>query len=223
MGELSVNDRIPIPKTDGSMPRLGFGVYQLYGDACQKAVLAALDAGFRHVDSAQMYRNESEVGAAVQQSSLSRQDVFLTTKIRTATGTPESTYKNALDSVNKIGGDGGYVDLFLIHVPGSSREAREELWKALERLHDEGKAKAIGVSNFRIQHLEEMREYARIWPPHVNQLEVLSLHCRGLDVRADREPAAPSLVPAPRTRPVLPRQRHRPAGLLAPLVRREPR
>ncbi|KAM4060163.1 aldo/keto reductase family protein [Hirsutella rhossiliensis] len=172
MGELGITDGIPIPKTDVSMPRLGFGVYQLYGDACQKAVLAAIDAGFRHVDSAQMYRNESDVAAAVEQSPLRRQDVFLTTKIHTATSTPESTYQNALDSVNKIGGPGGYVDLFLIHVPGSSREAREQLWKALERLHDEGKAKAIGVSNFRIQHLEEMKEYARVWPPHVNQLEL---------------------------------------------------
>lgn len=176
MGALTIHDTFPIPNTNTSIPRLGFGVYQLYGQPCQQAVLAALAAGFRHIDSAQLYRNESEVGAAVRQSPVKREHVFLTTKIRAAAGSPEKMYQSALDSVNKVGGAGGYVDLFLVHVPGSSREAREELWKALERLHSEGKAKAIGVSNFRVQHLEEMKEYARIWPPHVNQLEVGCRH-----------------------------------------------
>ncbi|PNY24089.1 oxidoreductase [Tolypocladium capitatum] len=171
MGALATHDTIAVPNTNTSIPRLGFGVYQLYGQHCQRAVLAALAAGFRHVDSAQLYRNEAEVGAAVRQSPVRRDDVFLTTKIRAAAGSPEKTYRSALDSVNKLGGAGGYVDLFLVHIPGSSRAAREELWKALEQLHDEGKARAIGVSNFRVQHLEEMKEYARVWPPHVNQLE----------------------------------------------------
>ncbi|PHH82808.1 hypothetical protein CDD83_3172 [Cordyceps sp. RAO-2017] len=170
MGELCLRDPIPIPNTAVSVPRLGFGVYQLYSSSCQQAVGAALDAGFRHVDSAQLYRNESEVGAAVRHSALRRRDVFLTTKMMVgAAGSPDKTYRDALDSVDRMG---GYVDLFLVHLPGPSREAREELWRALERLHDEGKAKAIGVSNFRIQHLEEMRDYARVWPPHVNQLEL---------------------------------------------------
>ncbi|POR37968.1 Putative oxidoreductase C2F3.05c [Tolypocladium paradoxum] len=172
MGALTIHDSIPIPTTTSSMPRLGFGVYQLYGQHCRQAILAALAAGFRHIDSAQLYRNESEVGAAVRQSPVEREQVFLTTKIRAAAGSPEKTYQSALDSVNRVGGAGGYVDLFLVHIPGSSREAREELWKALERLHAQGKAKAIGVSNFRVQHLEEMKEYACVWPPHVNQLEL---------------------------------------------------
>ncbi|KJZ74065.1 hypothetical protein HIM_06514 [Hirsutella minnesotensis 3608] len=174
MGELSAESRIPIPKTSVSVPRLGFGVYQLYDQACQQAVVTAFGAGYRHVDSAHMYRNESEVRAAVTKAGLRREDVFLTTKTRSATGDPEKTYRSALESVKNLGGGGddSYVDLFLIHVPGSSPEARQELWQVLERLHKEGKAKAIGVSNFRVQHLEEMKEYAKIWPPHVNQLEL---------------------------------------------------
>lgn len=154
-----------------------FGVYQLYSKSCTDAVLAALDAGYRHIDSAQLYRNESEVGAAVQRAiaagQLRREDVFLTNKIRNPVpGGPEMTYQSALESVHKLGGDGGYVDLFLVHIPGTKREAREEMWQALEKLYAEGKAKAIGVSNFRPQHIEEMKEYAQIWPPQVNQLEV---------------------------------------------------
>ncbi|KYK60057.1 aldo-keto reductase [Drechmeria coniospora] len=170
---LTIHSTASLPNNNhSSLPRLGFGVYQLYGQACTQAVLAALDVGYRHIDSAQLYRNESEVGAAMLQSPVEREAVFLTTKMLHATGDAEKTYASALDSVRKLGGDSGYVDLFLVHVPGRSREAREELWKALERLHGEGKAKAIGVSNFRVQHLQEMKDYANVWPPHVNQLEL---------------------------------------------------
>ncbi len=179
MPQLTIQSAAPLANNPNgvSIPRLGFGVYQLYSKSCTDAVLAALDAGYRHIDSAQLYRNESEVGAAVQRAiaagQLRREDVFLTNKIRNPVpGGPEMTYQSALESVHKLGGDGGYVDLFLVHIPGTKREAREEMWQALEKLYAEGKAKAIGVSNFRPQHIEEMKEYAQIWPPQVNQLEV---------------------------------------------------
>ncbi|UNI14193.1 hypothetical protein JDV02_000848 [Purpureocillium takamizusanense] len=179
MPELTIHSSAPLANNPNnvSIPRLGFGVYQLYSQSCTDAVLAALAAGYRHVDSAQLYRNESETGAAVQQAiaagQLRREDVFLTNKIRNPVpGGPEKTYQSALDSVHKLGGDGGYVDLFLVHIPGTKREAREEMWQALEKLYAEGKAKAIGVSNFRPQHIEEMKEYAQVWPPQVNQLEL---------------------------------------------------
>ena len=159
--------------TTSRIPNLGFGVYQLYGQACQQAILAALSSGYRHIDSAQLYRNESDVGAAIKASPVvQREDVFLTTKIRQSAGSPEKTYQSCLDSIEKVGGPGGYVDLFLVHIPGTGRESREELWTTLERLHAEGRVRAIGVSNYRVDHLEEMKEYATVWPPHVNQIEV---------------------------------------------------
>ncbi|KAG6190580.1 hypothetical protein E4U27_005469 [Claviceps purpurea] len=171
---LSIQDRSPLHNTKTSIPNLGFGIYQLYGQACQKAILAALDAGYRHIDSAQIYRNESDVGAALKQSSLKREDVFLTTKISQSAGSFDKTYKSAVESIGMISGGGkdGYVDLFLIHLPGTGRDSREELWKVLEKLYEEGRAKAIGVSNYRPQHVDEMKEYAKIWPPHVNQIEL---------------------------------------------------
>lgn len=169
---LSIQDRSPLHNTKTSIPNLGFGVYQLYGQACQEAVLAALESGYRHIDSAQLYRNESDVGAAVQQSGVKRQDVFLTTKIRQSAGGFDKSYQSVVESIEKVGGKDGYVDLFLIHVPGTGRETREELWKVLEKVYDEGRAKAIGVSNYRPQHIDEMKEYAKIWPPHVNQVEL---------------------------------------------------
>ena len=114
------------------------------------------------------------MGEAVRQSGLKRSEVFLTTKIMSAGGSPEATYKKCIDSVNKIDGEreGGYVDLFLIHTPSGGAAARKEMWQALERLVEEGRAKSIGVSNFGVGHIEEMKSWARIYPPQVNQIEV---------------------------------------------------
>lgn len=112
------------------------------------------------------------MGTAVRQSGIPRNDVFLTTKVMSAGGSLEATYKKCIDSVKKIDGDDGFVDLFLIHTPSGGPAARKEMWQALEKLESEGKARAIGVSNFGVGHIEEMKSYARIWPPHVNQIEV---------------------------------------------------
>lgn len=119
------------------------------------------------------------MGEAVRKSGLERGDVFLTTKILSAGGGADKTLAKVRDSVGKIdnsgeGGNGkkGYVDLFLIHSASGGKEARKEMWQALEKLVEEGAAKSIGVSNFGVGHIEEMKEYAKIWPPHVNQIEV---------------------------------------------------
>lgn len=193
---LSIEDRVPLVNTGTSMPRLGFGVYQLYGQACQKAVLTALEAGYRHIDSAQLYRNEADVYTALNQvPGVKREDVFLTTKLGQSAGSFDKTYQSVLGSIERLGGKDGYVDLYLIHLPGVGRDTREELWKVLERVHKEGKAKAIGVSNFRPQHLEEMKEYAEIWPPHVNQIEVRRLLQTGAILSPDL-PLLP-LLPLP--------------------------
>lgn len=160
------------------MPLLGFGVYQVPKPACVDVCLAALTAGYRHIDSAQVYENETEVGQAVSQASaklgISRKEVFLTTKIMSHSDNGGQTmYESVANSVSKIGGrkKDAYVDLFLVHAPGT-RQFREDAWKALEKLYEQGRAKTIGVSNFTIEDLEEMKEYATIWPPHVNQIEV---------------------------------------------------
>ena len=115
------------------------------------------------------------MGEAARQSGIPRNEIFLTTKILSAGGSPEKTYQKCLDSVHKIDGEKGYVDLFLLHSPSGGSAAVKEMYQALERLEIEGKVKSIGVSNFGIGHIEAMKSYARIWPPHVNQIEVCTL------------------------------------------------
>lgn len=115
------------------------------------------------------------MGEAARQSGLPRNELFLTTKILSAGGSAEKTYKKCLDSVHKIDGEKGYVDLFLIHTPSGGPTAVKEMYQALEKLESEGKARSVGVSNFGVGHIEEMKSYARIWPPHVNQIEVRTI------------------------------------------------
>ena len=170
--KLAITDLLPLPNSTVRIPRLGFGIYQSPTNVCISSCLTALKSGYRHIDSAQFYRNESEMGEAARQSGLPRNQVFLTTKILSAGGSPEKTYQKCLDSVHKIDGEKGYVDLFLLHTPSGGPAAIKEMYQALEVLESEGKVRSIGVSNFGIGHIEEMKKYARIWPPHVNQIEV---------------------------------------------------
>lgn len=160
------------------IPLLGFGVYDSPTDICTNSCLTAIETGYRHIDTAQVYGNEAEVGVALQKSGIPRRDAFLTTKILSAAGSVDKTYTSCLESVRKLNPsaskDDGYVDLFLIHSPNAGSEARKELWQALERLFEQGKARSIGVSNFGIKHIEELKEFAKIWPPHVLQIEVRS-------------------------------------------------
>lgn len=167
-------DGVPISNNPVPMPRLGFGVYKIPPAACKEACLTALEAGYRHIDCAQLYRSESQVGDAVRESPVPRNEVFLTTKIKKV-DSRRPIDEQLLDSVTKIGGQGGYVDLFLIHTPRLNGHTTREVWQGLERLHAEGRAMAIGVSNFGIGHIEEMKEYAKIWPPQVNQIEVRAM------------------------------------------------
>ncbi|OOQ85746.1 oxidoreductase [Penicillium brasilianum] len=165
-------DRLPLPNSTVRIPRLGFGVYRSPTSQCVQSTLKALEVGYRHIDTAQFYGNESEVGEALRTSGVPRDEVFVTTKILSPAGSAEQTYDKLLASVEKIGGPGGYVDLFLIHSSSSGPSGRKQLWQALEKLHAEGKAKAIGVSNYGVQHIEEMKAYAQVWPPQVNQIEL---------------------------------------------------
>jgi diketogulonate reductase-like aldo/keto reductase len=155
------------------IPQIGFGVYLSPKDTCVKSCLTALELGYRHIDTAQYYENEEEVGQAVQESGIPRKHIFLTTKILLAGGSVDKSYESCVESVKKLDSDAsGYADLFLIHNVTFGAAKRKEVWLALERLYAEGKAKSIGVSNYGIQHIEEMRQFAQVWPPHVNQIEV---------------------------------------------------
>ncbi|KFZ23395.1 hypothetical protein V502_02124 [Pseudogymnoascus sp. VKM F-4520 (FW-2644)] len=129
-------------------------------------------ARLRKLSRDRMYGNEKEVGEAIRRSGLKRSDVFITTKINSQTGEPEKTYQRLLESVCAIDGEHGYVDLFLIHSSMSDLSARKELYQALERLLENGKTRSIGVSNWGIGHIEELKGYAKVFPPHVNQIEL---------------------------------------------------
>ncbi|KAM5344253.1 hypothetical protein ACJ41O_012790 [Fusarium nematophilum] len=171
MEKRSISDTISLANSI-KIPQLGFGVYQSPTNVCVKSCLTALESSYRHIDTAQYYGNEEEVGRAVMRSGLQRKDVFLTTKILTAGGSVELSYAKCVDSIKKLDSEDGYVDLLLIHSPNGGQAARKEMWQALEKLYKEGKAKSIGVSNFGIKHIEELKKFAQVWPPHVNQVEL---------------------------------------------------
>lgn len=172
--ELNLSSPLPLPVSGHRMPVVGFGVYQIDRAKTTEACRHALSAGYRHIDTAQIYNNEEEVGTALQTCGLPREDIFVTTKIRYARLGKGKTYLRALQSVQRIDPrEEGYVDLFLIHSPHALKpKERKEVWLALEKLYEDGKAKAIGVSNYLPEHLDELKEYATIWPPAVNQILV---------------------------------------------------
>ena len=153
-----------------SIPQLGFGVYQIPPEETKEATLAALEVGYRHIDTAQMYGNEKGVGEAVRESGLARSDIFVTSKLNNgfhAHGDALTAFDRSLET---LGFD--QLDLFLIHwpLPGIDVDF-VETWKALEEIYRSGKAKAIGVSNFQPTHLRRLLQDSDIVPA-VNQVEV---------------------------------------------------
>lgn len=162
----------------GPMPLLGLGTFRSpAGEATRNAVRWALDAGYRHIDTAALYRNEADVGAAIRESGVPREDVFVTTKLHKDDHGYDEAIRALDASLERLGFD--YVDLYLIHWPGSDR--RMESWRALERILEEGRARAIGVSNYMIHHLEEVLEGGTV-APAVNQIELHPFNYRS---RAD--------------------------------------
>jgi diketogulonate reductase-like aldo/keto reductase len=179
MSKFTIQSALSLPNSKYSIPRLGLGVYKAPEAVTGRAVKAALEHGYRHIDTAQFYYNEAQVGEAVRELSkagkLAREDVFITTKFMSPQGSVDKSYKLAEDSVKKIGLD--YVDLFLIHSPGSGPKGRAELWLALEKLVENGLARNIGVSNFSPKHIEGLKGVGKIWPPAINQIEVCTSSC----------------------------------------------
>ncbi|MGC4960518.1 aldo/keto reductase [Gordonia sp. DT218] len=151
------------------IPQLGFGVFQIPPEETEAATLAALDVGYRHIDTAEMYGNEKGVGAALAKSGLDRRDVFITSKLNNGF----HAYDDALKAADQTLADLGLeqIDLFLIHWPLPGVGDYAETWRALEKFHGDGKARAIGVSNFQRAHLERLFAETDVVPA-VNQIEV---------------------------------------------------
>lgn len=150
------------------MPWFGLGVYKVKdGDEVIHSVKAALEVGYRRIDTASIYKNEEGVGRAIRESNVSREDIFVTSKVWNKEQGYDSTVQAFHNSLNRLGFD--YLDLYLIHWPVEGKY--KETWKALEYLYKEGKVRTIGVSNFHIHHLEDLMEDAEI-KPMVNQVEL---------------------------------------------------
>lgn len=158
------------------MPVLGYGVFQVSKDECERCVLDALNIGYRHIDTAQRYFNEEEVGNAIKKSGVSREDIFLTSKVWIEHYGYEECKKSVLESLKKLKTD--YIDLMLLHQPfGDTYGA----WKGLTELYSEGKIKAIGVSNFGPDRLVEFACFNSV-EPMVNQIETNPL-CQQTEAR----------------------------------------
>lgn len=152
-----------------SIPQVGFGVWQTPAEDTERAVATALDAGYRHIDTAAAYGNEREVGQAVKKSGLRREDVFITTKLWNADQGYDSTLTAFDKSLKRLELD--YLDLYLIHWPMPAKRAFVETFKAFGHLREQGRIRSIGVSNFEPEHLRALVDATGIVPA-VNQIEL---------------------------------------------------
>lgn len=148
------------------MPQLGYGVYQVTKEECERCVLDALKVGYRSIDTAQAYYNEAEVGSAIEKSGVPRKKIFLTSKVWLEHYGYEECKKSVLESMKKLKTD--YIDLMLLHQPFGDYYGA---WRALEELYDEGKLRAIGISNFYPDRMIDIVSFSRI-KPMINQIEI---------------------------------------------------
>ncbi|WP_211351931.1 aldo/keto reductase [Haloactinospora alba] len=151
------------------MPQIGFGVFQVPDAEAESIVATAIEAGYRSIDTATLYENEEGTGRGIASSGLAREELFVTTKLWNTDQGYDSALRAFDASLNKLGLD--YVDLYLIHWPAPERGAYLDTWRAFERIHSEGRARAIGVSNFQPAHLERLFEASEVTPA-VNQIEL---------------------------------------------------
>ncbi|HEV7624434.1 MAG TPA: aldo/keto reductase [Amnibacterium sp.] len=151
------------------IPQLGFGVFQIEPEKTREATLAALEVGYRHIDTAEMYGNEKEVGEAVRESGIDRGEIFVTSKLNNGYHDPDDAARAFQQTLDVL--DLGYVDLFLIHWPLPGVGDFVETWKAMERMYEGGRVRAIGVSNFKQHHLDRLFAATTVVPA-VNQIEI---------------------------------------------------
>ena len=152
------------------IPQFGLGVFLMSdGGECKSSVLAALKAGYTHIDTASMYQNERDVGLALKETGVERSSVFITTKLRRGDAVGyEETIEQCQKSLELL--DTEYIDLYLIHAPPLDPAHRAPVWKAMEHCLEQGWVKSIGVSNYGVAHLDAMKKYAN-YMPSVNQVE----------------------------------------------------
>ena len=149
-----------------SVPSLGLGVWKSKPKECYTAVMSALEAGYRHIDTAAIYGNEADVGQALKDSGIPRNELFIVTKLWNADQGYDSALMAIDKSLSKLGLD--YIDMYLIHFPVT--EKRKDSWRALEKIKESGKAKSVGVSNFMVKHLEDLLKETSLIPA-MNQVE----------------------------------------------------
>ncbi|MFM7328901.1 MAG: aldo/keto reductase [Bacteroidota bacterium] len=152
--------------TGAAMPLLGLGVYDVHGKETVDAVVTALETGYRLIDTAASYDNEVEVGQGLRASGVKREEIFLTTKVANEDQGFDHTLRAFDDSMRKL--NAGYIDLYLVHWP--VKATRKETWRALERLYQEGRVRAIGVANYLPPFLDELSLHAAVVPA-VDQVE----------------------------------------------------
>ncbi len=165
--------RVPlIELNDGHrIPQLGFGVFQINPGETARAVRTALETGYRHIDTAQMYGNEKEVADGIREAGINREDVYLTSKLNNAFHEPDDARRAFDETLRKLGTD--HIDLFLIHWPLPTRYDGDfvSTWKVLEEFKGDGRARSIGVSNFEPAHLDRLAQESTTVPA-VNQIEI---------------------------------------------------
>jgi len=155
--------------TGAEIPQLGFGVFQVPPEDTAETVRIALDAGYRSIDTAAAYGNEEGVGQAIADSGLDRDELFITTKLWNNDQGRQSALRACDASLERLGLD--YVDLYLVHWPAPSQDLYVDTWRAFEEIHADGRARAIGVSNFQIAHLERLFDETEVVPA-LNQIEL---------------------------------------------------
>jgi 2,5-diketo-D-gluconate reductase A len=151
------------------IPQLGFGVFQITPEGTKQATLDALEVGYRHIDTAEMYGNEKQVGEAVAASGIDRSEIFVTSKLNNGFHARDAALKAFDGTLETLGFD--YLDLFLIHWPLPTVGDFVDTWKAMQEIYESGRVKAIGVSNFQAAHLQRLFDETSIVPA-VNQIEV---------------------------------------------------
>ncbi|WP_252313107.1 aldo/keto reductase [Sinobaca sp. H24] len=150
------------------MPQLGFGVWQVEDDEAASAVEKAIQTGYRSIDTAMIYKNENGVGRGIKNSGINREDLFITTKVWNADQGYDNTIRAFDESLERLGMD--YVDLYLIHWPTPEFDDYVDTYKAMEKLYNDGKVKAIGVCNFDVDHLQRILDECNV-KPVLNQIE----------------------------------------------------